>query len=99
FAQDRALDATAKPGMLEPAQQCVQEAYHADDDGNVEISPADGEMVADQQSRPGEEVAALPDTRLPLASRLISCFSAGLHAVLCPGHLEMFRGVLWGRQK
>src|SRR5262249_43689409 len=61
----RAPDPAAVEDVLDELQQRVDEADEGDDDGNVEVGPADGEAVADEQAHPGEEVAALPDARHP----------------------------------
>src|SRR5262249_49372201 len=46
-------------------EQGVEDTDEADDDGDVQAGPVDGEAVAGQQADPGEEVTAFPDARGP----------------------------------
>src|SRR5579884_2534514 len=55
------------PRFLHPAQQCMAEADEGDNEGDVPLRRRDGQMIATEQTQPGEEIAALPNVRHPFA--------------------------------
>ncbi len=66
LADGRAGDGAAVQGFGQHAQHTVHDAGGAGDRGDVPVGWLDGEVVADEQAHPGEQVHAMPEAGGPL---------------------------------
>ncbi len=67
--QARPGHASTVPGVLDDAQDRMHDADEGDDGCDIQVAEVDGEVIAEQQAHPGEQVAALPEARRPLGRR------------------------------
>ena len=65
MADGRASNLGTVPAVLQNAENGVAKADKSDDDGYPQLGKPDRESISHQQSRPGNEMAPLPQVRGP----------------------------------